>query len=476
MFGAALQIRSRSLVGGMMAAVVALCGALPAVAQLGPAPSGTVTLSLADVEQRWDTLPAKQQFEILDQLIRQAQFDLADRLLARPHRLGGTDAGIRQFYVGMVRKGQGRGDEAIAIFRDVLASNPGFTRVRLELAHALYAKEDDTAARHNFELVLGGLASNPGLGQAVQSYIAAIDSRKRWDFSTYVSIAPSTNLNQGSSQSHVILTDANGQPLAFELAKANRKTSGVGLVAGAQGSYRQPLTDRLDLIVAGGGSAKVYRESEFGSGLLNASFGPRYRFDWGTVGFHALAERSWASGDAQAKSWGGLLSTTMRFTERDQMQLDLTCSRRDFSHDWRGRDLDYNDGHVCVAAGHLDHYLNSTTFVRGLGGVGRERTGVRHLDNEFWNIGAGVHRELPYGVSLYLQVAHTQRNYDGVFPSTAEGREDRRWDLSANLTKRDWALFGFAPQLQYTFTHNSSNVGFYSYDAHGANLTLTQRY
>ncbi len=439
-------------------------------------PAAKVTLSLDDVEPQWDGLQAKQRFEILEQLLRQAQFDFADRLLSRPNKLVSGDAAIHRFYIGMVRKGQGRQQDAIVIFRDVLAQNPSFTRVRLELAHALYAQEDDEAARHNFELVLGGLGSNPGLSQAVQSYIAAIDSRKRWDVTTFISVAPSTNLNQGSNKSTITLVDGNGNPIKFELSKENQKKSGVGLIGGAQASYRQPITDRVDLLAAGGGTYKSYRDHGFDAGLLNASVGPRYRFDWGNVSLLAIAERSLAAGENQARSWGGLISTSARLTARDTINAELTCSRRSFNNNWKGTDLSYQDGHACSIAGRIDHAVSSMAFMRVLGLVGRERTGATHLDNDYWTAGAGVHNELPFGVSLYLQGAFTKRGFDGVYPSTTSVRHDQRWDLTSNLTKRDWVLFGFAPQLQYSFTHNNSNVGIFQYDAHGVNLTLTKRY
>lgn len=433
-------------------------------------------LSGDEVERRWDTLTAAQQFEILEQLVKRAELDLADRLLSRPHRHRGLDASVHRFYVGMVRQGQGRTEEAVAIYREILVSNPGYTRVRLELAHVLYSREEDAAARHHFELVLGGLGTNPGLSQAVQSYLAAIDSRRTWDFSTFVSVAPSTNFNQGAHQSIVTLTDQYGNPLDFQLDKLNRKTSGVGLITGVQGSYRMPLTDRLDMIAAGGGSTKLYKDNDFDTGLLNASLGPRYRFDWGSVGIYSVAERIWSGREAQATAWGGLVSTSIRLTPLDVVHTDFTCTKREYSVDWKGHDLSHQDGHACAASGRYDRSLTSWSFVRALGAGGQERTAVKHLDNDFWTAGLGLYSELAYGIGVYVQGSYTQRQYDGIYPYAAEARKDDRWDAMVNLTKRDWIFYGFVPQVQYTYTHNDSNVALFRYDAHGGNLTVTKRF
>jgi Surface lipoprotein assembly modifier len=117
-----------------------------------------------------------------------------------------------------------------------------------------------------------------------------------------------------------------------------------------------------------------------------------------------------------------------------------------------------------------------TSYVRLLAGVSRERAATEHLSSQSWNAGAGVHRELPWGISLYVQGLYSQRDHDGIFPGTFDARRDKRLDLSANLTKRDIEIFGLAPMVQYTYTKNDSNVGFYQYDAHGVSLTLTKRF
>lgn len=154
----------------------------------------------------------------------------------------------------------------------------------------------------------------------------------------------------------------------------------------------------------------------------------------------------------------------------------MTCSRRRFETDWFGQDLSYQDGHACQASGRLDHHFDSATFARILGGGGRERTGQPHLDNDSWFVGAGLYREFGWGLSVYAQGLYTVRDYEGLYPTLNEARSDDRFDASLFITKRDWEMFGFAPMLQYTYTLNQSNVGFFDYDAHGLNVTLTKRY
>ena len=236
------------------------------------------------------------------------------------------------------------------------------------------------------------------------------------------------------------------------------------------------MTDQLDVITTAGANFKRYKDGDFNATLANVSVGPRYRFDWGYLGLYATADNSWAADEDQARSLGGLLSGNIRLGNQDVMFADFACSQRRFSTDWRNSDLSFQDGHVCAVSGRFEHYFDNTMFVRALSSYGQERTGRSHLDNDSWMAGAGVYKEIPWGISLYLQAAYTNKDYDGIYPTVNFARHDNRWDFSTNLTKRDLNIFGFAPQLQYTYTLNHSNVSIFEYDAHSLNLTFTKNF
>ena len=440
-----------------------------------PQPPGR-TMTVEELEATWPRLTPIQQFAAVEQLIGAGEFVRAELLLGRSNYTLPADIAVKKFYIGLIRRAQGRPDEAVALFREILDAHPELGRVRLALATTLYQTEDDDAARYHLELVLADTASNPNVANTVKSFIGAIDGRRRWDASAYVTIAPSTNFNQGSADSVVYLTDANGNPLPFTIADENKGRSGIGIAAGLQASYRQPLTDQLDLILSGGLNTKTYKDSDFNDAQINAVIGPRVRFEWGYLGLYGLADQRFYANESYAFSYGGLLQATMRLGPQDLVNGDLTCQKREFEKNWRGSDLRYQDGHVCSVNGRYEHAFDSLTVLRVLGGYGQERTGRTHLDNDNWNIGAGLSRDLPWGISLYGQVVYGQRDYVGIYPGAISARADERWDFSATIVKRDWIIWDMAPSLQYTYSINGSNVPFFDYDAHGVNLTLTKRF
>ncbi len=371
----------------------------------------------------------------------------------------------------MVARGLGKGAEAAAIFREVLAQRPELTRVRFELARTLFELNEDESARHNFELVLGGSADNPQLQQAVRGYVNAIEGRRRWDFSSFLTIAPSTNVNHGASSQSILL---NGLP--FQLDDANVQKSGVGISAGFQAGYRIPLGQRLDLVLGAGGQTTRYREIDANSIHANVSIGPKWRFDKGYFGVYAVADQRWMADADYGFSYGGLLSGGFSLGPQDLLAADTGCSNRRFSTDWQNSDLSYQDGYGCFVSGRYEHHFDSSTYLRVLGNFGLERTGRTHLDNVSKGTGLGLYHEFAWGISLYAQGSYTQTAYQGDFPGFSVPRQDDRYDVSINLTKRDLELFGLAPMLRYTYSHNDSNIPFNDYDEQGVAVTLTKRF
>ena len=246
------------------------------------------TLTLEQVEQNWDRFSNEQKFITFDQIIPLAQYDLAERLLARVQPATASEKDQIALFRGQILRGQGRHAEAAEIFRAMLVAKPEYARVRLEMASTLAQMQEDEAARHHLDLLLGGAASNPMLDQVVRGHINAIDARKRWDFSTFLTLAPSTNFNQGAATTTI---DINGVP--FTLAEKNVRKSGVGLFAGVQAGYRQPLTGDVDWLVSSSALAKIFRESAFDDASLSVSTGPRYNFSRGFIGLYATADRRW---------------------------------------------------------------------------------------------------------------------------------------------------------------------------------------
>lgn len=420
-------------------------------------------LSVAELEARWDKLTAKQKMSALFQLVRGANYDAAQRLLDRTPFQDGAALDAK-FLQAKIHNAHERNEEAVAIYRDILTNHPDSQPARIALAHTLFLMKEDESARHHFELALGSV-TNRNLENNIRNFIDQMDKRKRWHVDAYVSLAPSDNFNQGSDAKIVYL---NGLP--FAINDEGTKKSGVGMLAGLSAGYRFAVTDRLDFVTAGSLDAKEYASETFDDYSVSAQAGPRLSFQSGHVGLYATYNRRWFAHEAYQKAFGVRGQVTKRLSKRAIGSVTGGCN-------WNTHDTaDYYDGKNCYTAGYVDYFLTNTMYARALGGLNRATTAREHLDHDGWSTGAGLYSELPYGVSLYGELRYRNRDFKGFFPGTLVGRKDDQIDLRGTFTKRDWNWRGFAPKFEYTFTRNVSNVPFYDYRAHGANVTLTQRF
>ncbi len=446
------------------AALAALLLSHPGLRAAEPKPPpGWTTISSEDIETEWPKLNAVQRVVAINGLIHAGQFELAERLLNGTTFRGGS-AVDAQFLKGRLLAAQGQHAEAVDVYRAILAAQPKHETARLELAHALFALKQDSAARHHFNLSLGSI-SDPQLKSRVHRFIDAMDRRKRWNFSSYMSVVPSTNINQGADVKVVTL---NGLP--FELDETSRKKSGIGVKAGVAGGYRIALSDKLDLVVGGGADIKRYKDKRYNDHSLTAEIGPRYQFGFGNVALYGTSTRRWYGGSAYAWYHGGRLQTAMRLGDQRIVRGAGSCARK------RHETHAYQDGWNCAVQAEYDYFTSSSVFVRLLGGYEIEDVDTEHLSYKSYHVGVGAYRELPWGTTLYGQISYKKYDFDGLYPGAAQGREDRRIDTTINLTKRDWSLYGYAPVLTYTYTVNHSNVGFHEYSAHGINFTVTKNF
>ena len=420
-------------------------------------------LSYEELDARWAKLYAEQKIIVLFQLVKKGEFERAQGFLDTT-KFGGGSALDAQFLQALIYQNTGKHEEAAAGFREILTDHPNNQTARLQLAHTLYLMKEDVSARHHFELALGSV-SDPDTENVIRNFVDQIDRRKRLQIDAYVSIAPSTNFNQGTAQDIVYL---NGR--RFRIGDQGQAKSGLGLRGGFNVGYRIPLADRLDLVTSAGVNVREYDKDTYDDQSISAQVGPRYSFTLGSIGVYATMNQRWFGGKAYSKSTG------VRAHIRTQM------TKRAISSFTAGYNLNryetakHSDGSTYYGSGYIDYYFSNASYARLLGGAAKSSAQYKHLDYISWNGGIGLYRELPWGVSLYAQARYTKRNYDGIFPFLTTSREDKQIDLTGSLTKRDWNWRGFAPKFEYGYKRNISNVGLYDYNSHDVNVTLSKKF
>ena len=415
-------------------------------------------------QREFASLPAGKRLKILGRLIRNGQPDAAEILLQAAPFTGKFSRNRNRFMQAMIDHERGNLEDAIRIYREVLADDPKLTAVRAELARALYDNKEDRSAAHHLFL-LRASAPNTNAQRTFDAAINAIEARKTWSFNVWGSIAPSTNFNNGTS-----LEVINVGGLDFEVGNQARGKSGIGFRGGGNIGYNLRLKKDLSLIVSSGTNLVQYEGIRFDQTSLNQTALLRLRKPKYSVAFGAVATQGWYGSDEFMWSVGPQAIISYLVTPKAQFYTQL-------KHVWnRYEAATYLDGSTSSATTQLKYAFSDTTLLFARAGIGRTETQRDHLSNWNGNGGVGFYHELPWGLTGFGEAHVNYYVSDGNYPLLGEKRRQTRATGRMSVTKRDFYWRGLAPQLEYTYIRNFSNDALSRYDSHGLALTVTRAF
>ena len=409
---------------------------------------------------------------ILISLCKAGFVNTAEMLLQR-FPLQGPNAVNRTLFIeGLILKKREALPQAATKFRAALANDPRLTLVRAELAKVLVRMNEPESAKHHLEL-LATEVQDPQQQAGIRSFIDSLNTSHPFTFSGFVSIAPSSNINNGSSHDTVYspgIAGVNGVDPLGTISAASQKQSGIGVVAGGSVGYSKNLSSHVQAVVAASASGTYYPLTGLTGAGLSQSAELRYLTGRGYVGLGGVASEGV---DTLARalsytSYGPRMSQIHRLSERDQLQVSATYEWRNYA----GSPV--NNGNALTLSSVFTHALDSSANVALI--LGYDSVTQQNAFNSYYGstFGLGFYKELPRGFTVQAQgSAHIAQFYDQN-PFTLTTRYDDNLTSSLNLTKRDWNWFGFAPSLNYTYVRNFSNISLYDFESHSVDFRLTK--
>ena len=398
-------------------------------------------------------------------LMRQGQFADAYALAEREWPPQTPNRAMRlDFIRAMSLKAQGRHHEAIAVLRRINAENPAFTRVRAELAHSLYVVGDHEAARFHFTDLTRSV-DDGRMRDAFDAYLNAMRRQRPYRVGAYVSIAPSTNINNRTTARTVVV---NGIP--FQLTEDSRALSGIGLSGGVSGERSFLFGNDLTLTVAGRFDGTKYRQDEFDKFQLSGNAFLRKRVGASTFGAGLVADHQNQGHESYRNGIGGAVEYGRVF----EGGRHLFASARLMHYRYPG--LDFLDGwqasasligRQTLAPGH--HLTAGLRFTV-------ERTQRDYHDND--GIGAFVShtREWRGGLITEVEPSVAVRQYRARDPVFGIKRQDIEVGGTLRLMHRKLNFEGFAPRLEYSYLRQFSNHPLQERDTHALNVVMTREF
>lgn len=406
--------------------------------------------------------------KLLVRLAKSGQHELAASLLKRYPLSGKFGRNRHLFIEGLILKARGNLTGAAKNYRAALADDPSLTLVRAELAQTLFQLEEDDSAKHHLNLLMAE-APNEYEAQGIRSFIDTIDARRPFTFNAYVSVAPSTNVNNGSINETVY--DANGNP--GDIDPDSRAQSGIGFSTGLSAGYSHRLGNDFSVVMGGGINASIYTDDDFNRYGASQSAELRYLLTGGFLGAGMVASESY-SYDIYAQdyefyySYGPRISLQKAISPQDRLNLSSVFEWRDYEIG------SSNDGTALMIDGSWNHAFDSSLTASLGAGYDRIKAEIDFISYETYSGSVGLYKELPKGITVDLSGEVRLSEFDAMHPIAGVTRKDTRLTGTVALTKRDFNIWGYAPSLEYTYVYNDSNISLYEFDSHALDFRLSK--
>ena len=433
--------------------------------------AGAGTALAAPTPEQIAAYEATDESERVRLLITLAKSDRGEdvQYLLQQYPLQGPHAGNRVLFIeGLILKSDGDLTGAAEKFRAALASDPGLTLVRSELAQVLVELDETESAQHHLKL-LAAEAPTPEAASGIISFMDQVDSRKPYKISGYVSLAPTSNVNNGSQHDKVYVPMFGGYA---DIDPNSKAKSGIGIAAGLSGAYTRRLGNDFSFVASGGVDAQLYNDPDFNSYGLSESIELRRLLNGGHIGFGAVSSQSLDNQNLEPSYWsyGPRLSLAYQLTQQDHLSASAVYEWRDVI------DSSTADSKALMLDGSLYHAFNSSIATTLFGGYDHVWTDFERTSYQAISGGLSLYKELPAGVTVNLTGRINQTTFDAFDAGLGVTRKDTKLIGSVDLTKRDLNIFGFAPSLNYSYTQNFSNSNIYDFKAHAVDVRLTKQF
>jgi outer membrane protein len=417
---------------------------------------------------QYQTFSEAERVRALINLAKSGDQEIAKQLLQQ-FPLQGPHANNRTLYIeGLILRADGKLTAASDKFRAALADDPKLTLVRSDLAETLYALEQDESAKHHLKL-LEAEAPNEQAALGIRSFIEEIDTRRPYTINTYVAVAPTSNINNGTRKK-TVYSPIFGTNLTID--DASREKSAVGIAAGVNGSFNRRLGDDLRAIISGNIEARVYDDSDFNSLGTSEAFELRRTYSGGHISIGAVSSQDFSVDDQEMSyvSYGPRIAIEHGFTPQDYVNASALFEWRDY------RNNNFQDAEVLTLNAEFTHSIDSTLTMSVSGGYIDTNAKEDLLSYDTWTAGLSGYREFSAGITVNTGADIHYSKFDEMNLVSQKTREDVKLIGTIALTKRDFSFFGIAPSLQYTYIWNQSNISLYNYDSHAIDLKFTKAF
>lgn len=362
-----------------------------------------------------------------------------------------------RFLTGYIAEQTGDLPRAVEMFRAILVNDPKQTRVRLELARALFAMGQTQSADREFRLAEADRDLPPDVLRTIRLARNVIRSKRAWTLNIDGGFAPDTNINNATGADSVTVLFG---PLAIPLALSPdaRARSGTGHFATIESGLKLPVGGGVSILGDLDASKTVYSDSRFNDFSYEIAGGAEVALS------QTLRVRMQAVG---ADRVFGQHLITRQFGVKGGAEIDLDSASRvgvqlDIRHTASPFDNNYNGWQSGLYATYERVVARS---IVASGGVFVRRDSFRAAPYSSVEVGllTGIGGELPAGFNVAFGGSLSRALYDApITIFSPDPRHDWRYSLRATVGNRAFNWKGFSPTIGVTWSRMDSTLPLYA--------------
>lgn len=392
-----------------------------------------------------------------------------------------NDPMLIKFADALIYRSEAKNKQAIAIYREMLAADPDFHPVRLNMALAMQADKQYAAAKEQF-LKLQSVDLPAPVMARVQNSLAQINRSEKWQFNVSASYVRDSNINDAPSKS-----------IQSSLGRSIEQKTANGIQVSGSANKRFNLPENFYATVGGNASLKGYwDETDYNDYLLTASAGIGYDDAKNDVSLTPFVTKRYYDEEDYSLRKGVTVSGSRWVKPKLKLTATGILSNETFEDDDNknretdGQFLGLNAFYIKDAKEY---------FYGGLGNYQNDvpKSSIISYDRNSVNVGWG--REWKHGISTLATAGYGIKEYEDPADAYPAGsgawlgyynavggkpgtkREDKTTSLGLQVWKRDITVLGLTPRLVFDYETTSSNFGYYDdRDEKSATVLLTKTF
>lgn len=403
-------------------------------------------------------------FDQAQQMIAEGDYAGAEDTLKK-NRFSGREAVPAAYLLAVVYARTGRLAEAEKLLREIVARDPSLDPVRSELVRVLISQGKREAAGYH----INRLADAADLGEdrgRLERLSRQLGTREGFSFGTWFSLAPSTNINNGTSSSTI-----NVGAVPFKINRNARQKSGIGVKGGVSAGYNHVLSETLSTYATLTLGATEYANEGFDTQYSEMRVGIRRN----ELGSQLLAEfigdRQFAGWKGSSSALGGRVSAKWNLSPGWWLSGEVLYMHRSYDND------NAATAFTTRTTGSLRRAFAPGLALTLGGGYEREVVADRPWFSyrSFHALG-GIETPIGHGIQMTASVKAGIRKFDELFPGATHAREDKFYEVRAAFQKNNFQIAGFSPVLSVFYKDQESDIALYRYTSSGVELTFTRAF